>query len=419
MRSLRRAVCVATMLVAMVVVAACGSSSRNSSSSSGATTTTAAAGGKTTAVATSGSCGTIPTQMPSDPDGVLAKLPASIRAAFNLYPSPVYASAWAHWKPKHPGPYTIYFNAGLDNTFAQEIVAELNKLKSVSKLVKNVIIQNDNSSVPTQVQQLQHAVAAKTGTVWIVFPLSSTADASLLEAAGKEGIPTITPLDSSPNKYIVGLNGNEPLQGAALTQGLAKITGGTGNLLEMQGLPANQATSAVLTGTADVLKQCPKFKVAGSAVGGYTESIAKTATLEFLAAHPQPVNAAIHVGGMATGIIQAFQQTGRTVPSIGDLGATPGALAYWNAHKSTYKGVALALPTVPLADAAWNLATGLLQGRGIKANEVLQRPVLITNANLSQWVQPGWTLTTSLGYAPGPPGVFYPPKYLNQFFSKP
>ena len=417
MSSLRRAACIATMLVAMAGVAACGSSSRSSSPS--ASTATAGAAAKTTAAATSGSCGTIPTQMPSDPDGALSKLPASVRAAFNLYPAPVLTSAWAHWKPTHPGPYTIYFNAGLDNTFAQEIVAELDKLKSKSKLVKNVIIQNDNSSVPTQVQQLQHAVAAKTGTVWIVFPLSATADASLLAAAGKEGIPTITPLDASPNKYIVGLNGNEPLQGAALTQGLAKITGGTGSLLEMQGLSSNQATSAVLTGAGDVLKGCPKFKVAGSAVGGYTESIAKTATLEFLAAHPQPINAAIHVGGMATGIIQAFQQTGRTVPSIGDLGATPGALAYWNAHKSTYKGVALALPTVPLADAAWNLAVGLLQSRGIKVNEVLQRPVLVTDANLSQWVQPGWTLTTSLGYAPGPPGVFYAPKYLNQFFSKP
>ncbi len=412
-----RAVCVATMLTAAIAVAGCGSSSSKTSSTSSAPA--AAAAGKTTAAATSGSCGSIPTQMPSDPAGVLGKLPASVRPAFNLLPVPVLSSAWAHWKPAHPGPYTIYFNAGLDNTFAQEIVAELNKLKSDSKLVKNVIIQNNNASVPTQVQQLQQAVAAKTGTVWIVFPLSDTADASLLQSAGKEGIPSITPLDTSPNKYIVGLNGNENLQGAALMQGLATIMGGKGSLLEMQGLPANQATSSVLLGAGEVLKKCPNIKIAGSAVGGYTESIAKTATLEFLAAHPQPINAAIHVGGMATGIIQAFQQTGRTVPSIGDLGATPGALAYWNEHKSTYKGVALALPTVPLADASWNLAVGLLQGRGIKVNEVLQPPVLVTDANLSQWVQPGWTLTTSLGYAPGPPGVFYPPKYLNQFFGKP
>jgi len=46
-------------------------------------------------------------------------------------------------------------------------------------------------------------------------------------------------------------------------------------------------------------------------------------------------------------------------------------------------------------------------------------PLIITDANLSQWVQPGWSLNTPLAYAPGPPNVFYPASYLNQFFSKP
>src|SRR5215469_7360944 len=58
------------------------------------------------------SCGAIPTKPPADPDGVLAKLPASVQPGYNLYPDPVYASAWVHWKPTHPGPYTIALSGG-------------------------------------------------------------------------------------------------------------------------------------------------------------------------------------------------------------------------------------------------------------------------------------------------------------------
>lgn len=229
----------------------------------------------------------------------------------------------------------------------------------------------------------------------------------------------ILPLNAAPNPYAIGFNCNEPLQGAFLAQGLSRAMGGKGSLLEMQGVPGTAASDQVLQGAGDVLKSCTGITVAGKPVGEYAPSVAKTQTLEFLAAHPQPIDGMIQVGGMATGMIQAFQQTGRTVPPIGDLGATPGALAYWAAYKDSYSGVGLALPTIPEADATWDIAQGLLQGRGVKVSEILQNPVLVTSANLSQWVQPGWNLDTPLAYAPGPPGVFYSSAYLDQFFSSP
>ena len=189
-------------------------------------------------------------------------------------------------------------------------------------------------------------------------------------------------------------------------------------VLEMQGIPGVQSSDLLLKGAGDVLKGCPDISVAGSPVGQFTPSVAKAQTLEFLTAHPQTIDGAIQTGGMATGIMQAFIQTGRTVPTVADSGATPGALAYWNQHKGTYKGVALGLPPAALADTTWKVALGLLGGRGIKISDVSQKPLIITDANLSQWVQPGWSLETPIAYAPGPPNVFYPDSYLDQFFTK-
>lgn len=404
-RQARRLAVVASICGLALGAAACG---KTASSPSAADIGSSAA-----------SCGTMPSKPPADPDGVLARFPASVQAAYNLYNDPVYASAWAHWKPTHPGPYTVAVSAGeFADPFSVEYVGELERLKAHSSLIKNLLLQSANVNAQTQIQQLQQDITNKVDLI-IVFEVSPAADAAVLQAAGKAGIPVIAPLNAAASPYVVGFNGNQVLQGAVLTQGLTRVMGVKGSLLEMQGVPGIAASNLVLQGASDVLKNCPGITVAGKPVGEFTPSIAKTQTLEFLAAHPQPIDAAIQVGGMATGMIQAFQQTGRTVPPIGDLGATPGALAYWAAHKDSYKGVALALPTVPEADATWDIAQGLLEGRGIKVSEILQNPLLVTDANLSQWVQPGWTLDTPLAYAPGPPGVFYSSAYLDQFFSNP
>lgn len=415
------------MLTAMLAVAACGSSSKSTSAAAGGGSgggQTSTSGGQTTAAATtgsagSGSCGAIPTQMPGDPDGVLSKFSKSVQASYNLFPQAVHASAWATWKPKHPGPYTIYFSPGNVSTpFIQTLLATFNQLKSKSNVVSKIITQDSNNSVQTQIQQIQQAIQQKVDLM-IILPLSPAADAPVLEAAGKAGIPVLAPLNSAANPYVVGINGNVTLEGASLTQGLASIIGGKGSLLEMQGIPGVQSSDLILKGAADVLKSCPNIKVVGSPVGQFTPSVAKAQTLQFLTSHPQPVDAAIQVGGMATGIMQAFLQTGRKVPTVADAGATPGALGYWNAHKGTYKGVALGLPPGQAGQTTWNVALGMFAGRGIKITDLSENPLIVTDKNLSQWVQPGWGLTTPIAYAPGPPDAFFPPAYLNQFFTKP
>jgi ribose transport system substrate-binding protein len=241
----------------------------------------------------------------------------------------------------------------------------------------------------------------------------------VLEAAGKAGIPVIAPLNAAANEYVIGLQGNVILNGASLGQGLVKIMGDTGNVLEMQGIPGVPASDELLKGADQVFDQCDGIKVVGKPVGQFQPAVGKAQTLQFLSSHPGQVDGVVQSGGMATGIIQAFQQTGRKVPPIADSGATPGALAFWSQNKDKYEGVAVGLPPAQLADAMWNIALGLFDGRGMKVTDVLQKALLITNENLSEWVDPSWKLETPIAYAPGPDGVLLPESYLDQFFSKP
>lgn len=418
MLGLKRVVVVLmTTLAAVTVIAACGDSDDDSAGGSASPSgQTSTAGGPAPA---SGSCGSIASQMPDDPDGVLAKLPKDVQDAYNLFPQAVGKSAWGDWKPKGSAPHSVYFSPGNVSTpFIQDMMRKFDELKSKSSSIAKVTTQDSNNNVQTQIQQIRSAIRQKYD-VLVVLQLSPAADAPVIEAAGKAGIPVITPLNPAANAYAIGVQGNLPLEGAALGQGLVSVMGDKGNVLEMQGIPGVPASDIVLKGADGVFKNCPDIKAAGKPVGQFTPSVAKAQTLQFLTSHPGSVDGAIQTGGMATGIIQAFQQTGRKVPPIADAGGTPGALAYWNEHKGEYKGVAVGLPPGQLAEAVWNVAQGLLDGRGVTVTDLLQKPLMITDDNLSEWVDPSWKLTTPIAYAPGPDGAFLPPDYLDHFFAKP
>ena len=420
---IKRAIALLVMLVAAMAFVACGSSDDDSGSSDsgssggGAASTTSTSSDASTAAPTTG-CGSVPQQMPDDPDGVLAKLPKDVQAAYNLFPQPVHKSAWADWKPSKSKPYSIYFSPGnISTPFIQDMVKKFDELKKSSDVITKVTTQDSNNNVQTQIQQIRQAIREKYDAL-VVLQLSPAADAPVLEAAGKAGIPVITPLNPAANEYTIGLQGNLPIDGAALGQGLVKIMGDKGNVLEMQGIPGVPASDVVLKGADTVFKGCSGVKVAGRPVGQFVPSVGKAQTLQFLASHPGNVDGAVQVGGMATGIIQAFQQTGRKVPPIADAGATPGALAYWNENKDKYKGVALGQPPAQMAEAAFNVAAGLFAGRGVTMTDILQTPIMITDENLSEWVDPSWKLTTPIAYAPGPDGALLGPDYLDQFFAK-
>jgi ribose transport system substrate-binding protein len=419
LRSRTAAIFVA-IAVAAIALSACGSS--GSGGSSGSTDGGPVAGGeegRTTAAVDGEGCGTIPTRMPADPEGVLKQFPKSVQEAFNLYPESPMKSAWANWKPPHPGPYTIaILGAEFEDPFAVTYASTLKRLDQESDLVKELKFLNSNLNVQAQIQQIQQATNENVDLMF-VSPNSPTTVEKVVEEAGEAGIPVLEPLNVATNPYVIGFDGNSVLKGATAMSELVRILDGEGDIVEMQGIPGVAGSEGPLEGSADVLKNCPDVEIVGKPVGEYSPSTAKTQMLQFLSAHPQPIDGAIQVGGMATGMIQAFQQTGREVPPIADLGASPGALAYWNEHKGDYEGVAIAWPPAAQTEAMWNVAIGLLEGRGLKVNTVLQSPVVINDENLDEWVDPKWTLETPLVYAPAPPGVFYQPEYIEQFFSKP
>lgn len=158
----------ALIAIATLLVAACGGSPAATSSASG-------------------SCGSVPTIAPQDPDGVLSALPANVRAWYNGYEVPVYKSQWADWKPKHPAPYTVGLAFGpIINPFQTAIYASL---------------------------------------------------ADPIQAAAKQGVPSIMWINALDSRYAVNVSAND-WGGAAALGSQLKHLNGKGNVLGVHGIPS-------------------------------------------------------------------------------------------------------------------------------------------------------------------------------------
>ena len=136
----------------------------------------------------------MPTKAPQDPDGVLASLPKDVQANYNLYGTPVLASAWANWKPKHPAPYKVGIlwqppiNAFVKNT--HDALVKTLKDSGEVDIVADLAPQSP-TDVPGSLQEFGQIVAKKPDLI-IVFPLAPEPFVEPINKAGAAGIPVVT-----------------------------------------------------------------------------------------------------------------------------------------------------------------------------------------------------------------------------------
>jgi ribose transport system substrate-binding protein len=122
------------------------------------------------------------------------------------------------------------------------------------------------------------------------------------------------------------------------------------------------------------------------------------------------------VADMAPGIFSAFAQVGRTVPPVDDIGAPAASLVYWQQHESSgYRGSGVAIPAIKDGTYSMAVALAMLEGDGVKITDVPFAPPVISTANLSQWIEPGWTLSTN-ALGDGPPSAVPITALLNTYF---
>jgi ribose transport system substrate-binding protein len=291
------------------------------------------------------------------------------------------------------------------NLNSQYLLAGLNQAAKLHpKLIKKIIsvTPSNPNDVAQQIQQMRSLLQQNVDIIFSTLG-SPTALNAVINAAAKKGVPVISIEGQSTSKYAVNLQQNPIQFGYDGAAGLAQAIGHKGNVLVVDAIPGISINTNILEGAQRVLDAC-EMNVVGHVTGFFDPATAKSAVLTFLAAHPGlQIDGVFQVAQMAPGVISAFQQSGKSVPPVADVGGTAASLAFWrdNANKG-YKGSGVALPVKQVGIYTTEVGLAMLQGRGIRVTDVPFVAPRITSANLSTWVDPAWTTqTNALADKPG------------------
>lgn len=365
-----------------------------------------------------GACGTVPTRLPADPDGVFAKLPAALQAGYNGYSTPVHASPWTDWKPPAGGAVIGISWTAPVNDYAADTLNSIKAALSSFPGVKNVIVLAgaNQGDVTAQLQQFQSLVQQR---VNLIIAASGTGGpfVSAVDGAAKQGIPTVSAFNTIPTKNAVNIVPNNYLAAAQTAAAAIKAAGDSTTVLKVHGIQGISIDGDAFRGFDDVLQNCPKVKVAGEVTGDFVPAQAKSQVLRFLSTHPGKLGVVLQSGGMSTGIIGAFTSTGRPVPTVNDVAALKGSLGYWRANKKTYTGTASGGGAEAYAQLLSGVVQGMVAGNGVLISEFVQTQPLIDQNNIDTWAQPDWDLQTA-GTAPDPAGTFDNGPILTAGFQK-
>jgi ABC-type sugar transport system substrate-binding protein len=395
----------ALALTAGLGLAACSSSASSSSSapaassSSAAPSSTASASAAASASTAATSCGTIPTTLPSDPDGAIAALPSSLQALYNGYPVAVYKSAFASWKPKSASNKTIGFLLSETNNGYQLALQAIlsGMLKGAGYTVDEV---TSSDEVTDQVADFNQLVEKKVAAI-VYEPLSSSAFTTAVAGAAAAGIPSISVLNSVASADTISIGANDWLQGAQMAAQVAKDIGGSGNVLDVHGISGVAIDTAAFAGVHAVFAHCPGISTNDTIYTQFADSTAKSDVQTYLETHPAKIAAAITSGSGATGVMEGFQAAGKSIPEIANDSLEDGELAYWYQNMSSYKGVGITATPPQIASATTTIVNDLFKGDGVKVSAIVLDTPLVTDANVAQWYTKG-TSTSSTGNAGGP-----------------
>ena len=391
----------ALALTAGLGLAACSSSSSTSSApaTTSASASTQASATTSASAASATSCGTIPTTLPSDPDGVIAALPSSLQTLYNGYPTTVYKSAFARWKPKSASNKTVGFLLSETNNGYQLALAAIleGMLKSAGYTVDAV---TSSDEVTDQVADFNQMVEKKVAMI-VYEPLSSTAFTTAVSTAATAGIPSISVLNSVGSADTISIGANDWLQGAQMAAQVATDIGGSGKVLDVHGISGVGIDIAAFNGVHAVFAHCPSISTDDTIYTQFADSTAKSDVQTYLETHPQKIAAAITSGAGATGVMEGFQAAGKSVPEIANDSLEDGQLAYWYQNKSSYKGVGITATPPQIAAATTTIVNDLFKGDGVKISAIVLNTPLVTDANVAQWYVNG-TTSTSTGNASGP-----------------
>ncbi len=290
------------------------------------------------------------------------------------------------------------FTIGISNSFisSEYRTQMIDELKAVNAeymakgLTNDLVIESKDTDVAGQIQQLQNLMAKNVDAI-LVNPGDVNGLNATLEEAVAKGIIVIS-VDQALNAkgvYDVGID--QYLWAKTSADWLAKKLNGTGNIVEIEGVPGHPANVLRMSAVDDVLKNYPNIKVVGKQTGNWDEATGQQVMSNFLASFPN-LNGYWTQDGMAIGAFQALLAAN---PASFPQGVGEGRcqfLQLWSQRLQTdpnFDTIAVANPP-GVSPTGLRIAVNMLMGKKVDTSKLVNNqfvipiPVIVTKDNFQQ-----------------------------------
>jgi len=353
-------------------------------------------------------------------ESAIASLPEELQAAYDGLDQPIGASELVDFEAASGPPWTIgYASSYAGNTWRAEALNRLEDLVAEYKeagLVDDIVVTESNLNDGTQIQQIRQLADQGVDAI-IVCCSSITALNEAISYAWDKGIPTFSWSGYVTSPYAVNVSANYRQGGRDAANWLAEKIGGEGTILNVVGIPGAASSDTYDAGVQEELANYPDIEVVGNVAGNWTDQVAQTAVLEFLATNPGEIDGVLTQSAQETGVLQAFLQSGRPVPPM-NVGGESGAACYWRQNPEWVDQGFHIWPPADEMQLAFEVAIRTLEGQGPRIQSIIREPLPLTFEEVeaalpedcdvagSEWIQPG-------------PDVWMPADRLDGYFENP
>lgn len=304
-----------------------------------------------------------------------------------------------------------FANGYIGNTWRSQFVDSVEQVAEEYKaqgILSDYQIANSNADVNQQLNQINAMINSGMDAI-IIDPVSATALGSVVEIALEKGIMVVISNDIAAYEGTYAVVNDIDAMWRIQAKWFAEKLNGSGNIVEITGLPGNTSDQQRIDAAEDVFKDYPDIKVLASAPGEWSESTAQTVMSTFLSTYDN-IDGVLLQDVMSNGVLRAYENAGKTPPIMsGDC--ILSYVKYWNEHPELES---IAVPSVPAIGAnTLKITVRLLQGREVKDEYwsenpldaslkntiIMPPPFVITNdGEAGSWMD-GYDLTESISVA--------------------
>lgn len=269
--------------------------------------------------------------------------------------------------------FVIGFSNGYwGNTWRSQMVEDFENRAEEYKeegIISEYMVSNTNSDATEQLNQINAMIDAGCDAI-LIDAVSPTTIKSAVEKAQSEGILVVIANDPAYYEGTICVCGDNYTWMKIMTEWLVDKTGGTGDIVQIDGVSGNSADTLRVQAVTDTLEGTD-INVLAQAPGSWSETEAQSVMTTFLSSY-ENIDAVLDQDVMAEGVIKAYENAGKELPLMtGDY--TKSFLQTWAELEDLDSiGVSYAPGNaVPALDVAINL----LQGKTVKEEVLVANPM--------------------------------------------